>query len=420
MSTPVRKLKSASNLSDVASAATARGNLGAAALAANTFTGLQEFSGTTHAGIKLISLTTAQRNALTAANGMLIYNTTTATVQKYEAGAWADVGAGGGAPSAHATSHQNGGSDEISVAGLSGLLADGQTPLAHASSHASGGSDAVKLDDLATPDDNTDLNASTTRHGLLKKLSNVSTEYMDGTGAWSVPAGGGAALELYAENPVAETTPVASGNNAVAIGNAATANNVDAIAIGYASVASGELSVAFPGGTASGNSSFAKGGTASGTNSSASGEGALADKYGQKSHAAQSFSVVGDAQTSLLVGRKSTSDATPAIIFLNTALSARLTLSNNTTWAFKILVVARRTDADGENDAWEITGLIHRDANAASTTLDASQINQIGATAWTCAVSADTTNGALQIDVTGAASKTIQWVARIETTETTG
>lgn len=34
-------------------------------------------------------------------------------------------------PPAHAASHQNGGTDEISVAGLSGLLADAQTPLAH-------------------------------------------------------------------------------------------------------------------------------------------------------------------------------------------------------------------------------------------------------------------------------------------------
>ena len=34
------------------------------------------------------------------------------------------------APSAHKTSHQDAGSDEISVAGLSGLLADPQTPLA--------------------------------------------------------------------------------------------------------------------------------------------------------------------------------------------------------------------------------------------------------------------------------------------------
>lgn len=35
----------------------------------------------------------------------------------------------GGGP--HATNHQNNGSDEISVAGLPGLLADAQTPLAH-------------------------------------------------------------------------------------------------------------------------------------------------------------------------------------------------------------------------------------------------------------------------------------------------
>jgi len=34
-------------------------------------------------------------------------------------------------PSLHAASHQNGGADEISVAGLSGLLADPQTPLTH-------------------------------------------------------------------------------------------------------------------------------------------------------------------------------------------------------------------------------------------------------------------------------------------------
>jgi hypothetical protein len=50
---------------------------------------------------------------------------------------------GGGTPGAHATSHQNGGADEILVTGLSGLLADGQTPLAHATSHNTGGSDPI-------------------------------------------------------------------------------------------------------------------------------------------------------------------------------------------------------------------------------------------------------------------------------------
>lgn len=44
---------------------------------------------------------------------------------------------------AHATTHQDGGSDEISVLGLSGLLADAQTPLGHHVSHETGGSDAL-------------------------------------------------------------------------------------------------------------------------------------------------------------------------------------------------------------------------------------------------------------------------------------
>ena len=48
----------------------------------------------------------------------------------------------------HASRHQNGGADEISVAGLSGALADPQTPTLHASSHARSGSDEVTQYDL--------------------------------------------------------------------------------------------------------------------------------------------------------------------------------------------------------------------------------------------------------------------------------
>ncbi len=47
------------------------------------------------------------------------------------------------AAATHATQHQNGGSDEISVAGLSGQLADDQPPLPHGSDHQPGQSDAV-------------------------------------------------------------------------------------------------------------------------------------------------------------------------------------------------------------------------------------------------------------------------------------
>jgi len=51
--------------------------------------------------------------------------------------------ADGQTPLAHVSTHANGGSDELSVAGLSGLLADPQTPATHASSHAGAGGDAI-------------------------------------------------------------------------------------------------------------------------------------------------------------------------------------------------------------------------------------------------------------------------------------
>jgi hypothetical protein len=46
------------------------------------------------------------------------------------------------------------------------------------------------VDSVITFTDITTNNASTTKHGFLKKLNNDATYYMDGTGAWSIPAGG--------------------------------------------------------------------------------------------------------------------------------------------------------------------------------------------------------------------------------------
>ena len=52
-------------------------------------------------------------------------------------------------PTAHKTSHQDGGLDEISVLGLSGLLGDSQTPLAHKASHQDGGADEISVTGLS-------------------------------------------------------------------------------------------------------------------------------------------------------------------------------------------------------------------------------------------------------------------------------
>lgn len=56
-----------------------------------THYGRVQFSGATHSGLRLNSLTTAQRDALTPANGDLIYNSTTDKAQIRAGGAWVDL-----------------------------------------------------------------------------------------------------------------------------------------------------------------------------------------------------------------------------------------------------------------------------------------------------------------------------------------
>lgn len=76
-------------------------------------------------------------------------------------------------------------SGSAKVDNLDADLLDGQSGSAyHDASLLTGTAGSIKLDDWATPDDNTDLNASTTRHGLLRKLDNTATNFLDGTGAW--------------------------------------------------------------------------------------------------------------------------------------------------------------------------------------------------------------------------------------------
>jgi len=94
-------------------------------------------------------------------------------------------------PLAHKTSHQLAGSDVISVAGLSGLLATAQTPAAHKTSHEAAGSDALHIDTIGAGTNIVTNNVSITKHGLAPIAPNDATKYLDGTGAYSVPAGAG-------------------------------------------------------------------------------------------------------------------------------------------------------------------------------------------------------------------------------------
>jgi hypothetical protein len=99
----------------------------------------------------------------------------------------------------------------------------------------------------------------------------------------------------------------------------------------------------------------------------------------------------------------------------------QIILPNNSAYAFHGTIVARQQASAGTAcAAWKVEGLIRREGSAGTTVLVNSATTVLDNTpAWGMALSADTTNGGLKIEVTGAAATNIRWVATIHTSEVT-
>jgi hypothetical protein len=134
----------------------------------------------------------------------------------------------------------------------------------------------------------------------------------------------------------------------------------------------------------------------------------------------------GQSQAALLVLGVQTTDATPTVLRSDPNAASTINqviLPNNSAYFFRGEVVAGVTGG-GNTKGWTIEGVIKRGANAASTTLVGtptvtSSYADAGASTWTIAVTADTTNGGLAVTFTGQAGTTIRTVAQIRTTEMT-
>lgn len=74
-----------------------------------------------------------------------------------------------------------------SVAITGGTISGATIVWTHATQHQSGGTDAIQLDNLAATDDNTDLNTTTTAHGLMPKLGDDADKYFNGGGSQTYP-----------------------------------------------------------------------------------------------------------------------------------------------------------------------------------------------------------------------------------------
>jgi len=86
----------------------------------------------------------------------------------------------------------------------------------------------ITLDNLGTPDDNTDLNVSTSKHGLCPKLSNSATQYLNGTGSYSTPATTGIYINVEDYGSVQAAITAASNGDTIYFPESSTTYDVSA------------------------------------------------------------------------------------------------------------------------------------------------------------------------------------------------
>jgi hypothetical protein len=213
---------------------------------------------------------------------------------------------------------------------------------------------------------------------------------------------------------------------------------------GYVNTASGEKGAVVGGrqNAASGIESFVGGGSlnvASGggsvvagggdnnitaTNNTASGQYAailggiagLADRYGIQSHASGSFAAQGDAQRIRAVLRNKTTNATATELFLNGS-TLRLTVPSGKVMSG--IINCTGVKSDGSAVAHYVREFSIKNV-AGTTTLVGS--NTIGTdtednASTDISVTANDTNDAINISVTGIASETWRWVASVDAVE---
>jgi hypothetical protein len=129
----------------------------------------------------------------------------------------------------------------------------------------------------------------------------------------------------------------------------------------------------------------------------------------------QTHRVLLATQTTSAAGSIATSDGAVA------SSNNQLILGNNTAVYIKGRVIAGVTGG-GNTKAWTFEGALKRGANAAATSIVGTIATNViaadaGASTWTIAITADTTNGGVTVTVTGQAATTIRWAAEIQATE---
>jgi hypothetical protein len=159
------------------------------------------------------------------------------------------------------------------------------------------------------------------------------------------------------------------------------------------------------------------GGFATGKDYALSMKGQVASGYG-------SFATDGDAQSSKVVVRNQTTDASVTDLFIDGS-ALTLVVPTDTAWGFVAYVVGRQTGgaagSDGDGAYYKLEGMIE---NTAGTTALVGSVTKTliaeDTAAWDVSASADDGNDSLEIKVNGAVNNNINWVATVHLTEVAG
>ena len=269
----------------------------------------------------------------------------------------------------------------------------------------------------------------------LQTLRSSASQVASGTGSFTVGDGntssGNGSATLGWSNSATSSASFARGYGSTASSSYSAANGYFSTASGQSSFAAGQSVVASGGYSAafgescssSGDNSFSAGNNSTANATSSFAFGWYARVFGIQNRIVfgRTQLTAGDCQQSKFFLSKNTTNNTATTLTTGGGVAGttnQVILSDQSAYRFKGTIIGKKS---GTTDiaSWDVDGLIVRGANAASTTLAVSNVTLVQNTpAWgTPTLAADTTNGGLQVQVTGAAATNIQWTAVIETTE---
>lgn len=145
----------------------------------------------------------------------------------------------------------------------------------------------------------------------------------------------------------------------------------------------------------------------------AAGRDPISKNYGEYAQSSGKFNAYGDAQTSLLLARKTTTDATATVLKLDGSVED-ITLDTDRSYVFCIHVVGH-CDVNSVCAAYKIEGCIFCKSTTYTLKVTSTTVIYEDEAGWNTYTTVS--GGILYVYVVGAVSRTINWLARVELTQ---